>query len=151
MLGVDLAGCAKVDEFDDVVIGAPEMDVVRLNIAVDNPLAVEIGDGRDELSDDFCGFSLTEELLTLQPLKDGPTVHHLIDKVKLLRVFEHLDDFANVRMVQFPEELDLVEEALALAELQVIFPDHLDCSLDARTLVGSTADATQLTLTNHLV
>ena len=102
MVCVDLASRTEVNQFNNVIVGASEVDVVGLNIAMDDSLRVQVRNCRDQLFYYFGSFCFAKMLVSLQSLENRPTVHHFVDKVELFGVFKHFDDFTNIRMVKLP-------------------------------------------------
>ena len=76
---------------------------------------------------------------------------HLVDEEDLLVILVHLDDLADIRMIQLFQELDLLKKLAALSELQVFLADDLDGSRDTGELVDTAADSAQGTLSDDLM
>ena len=76
---------------------------------------------------------------------------HLVDEEDLLVILVHLDDLADIRMIQLFQKFDLLKKLAALSELQVFLADDLDGSRDARKLVDTAADSAQGTLSDDLM
>lgn len=83
--------------------------------------------------------------------KDSSSEHHFVDEVQLLVIFEHFDDLADVGVVQFLEQLNLAEEGVALAELQVFLAHNFDGALDSRHLVRRSAHSAKAAFANGFV
>ena len=76
---------------------------------------------------------------------------HLVDEEDLLVILIHLNDLADIRMIQLFQELDLLKKLAALSELQVFLADDLDGSRDAGELVDTAADSAQSTFSDDLM
>ena len=76
---------------------------------------------------------------------------HLVDEEDLLVILVHLDDLADIRMIQLFQELDLLKKLAALSELQVFLADDLDGSRDTGELVDTATDSAQGTLSDDLM
>ena len=76
---------------------------------------------------------------------------HLVDEEDLLVILVHLDDLADIRMIQLFQKFDLLKKLAALSELQVFLADDLDGSRDAGELVDTAADSAQSTFSDDLM
>lgn len=76
---------------------------------------------------------------------------HLVDEEDLLVILVHLDDLADIRMIQLFQKFDLLKKLAALSELQVFLADDLDGSRDTGELVDTAADSAQGTLSDDLM
>jgi len=91
---------------------------------------MQVVDGTEELTNDVGGLNLTELGVCGYTFIKSSTVHHLIDEVYFLLVLIHLDNLADIRVIQLLKEFNFFKKFASLTELKVLLAYDLDSSSD---------------------
>lgn len=124
---------AKIGNLDVHV--AVEEQILGLEIAMNDALLVQVLYGRDDLSELGASLLLLHAAVRDQVVEDlaaRRVLHHQVESLLCLYDLEELHD---VRVVQALHDLDLAEELLQRALVQLRLVDDLDGDLFADELV----------------
>jgi hypothetical protein len=89
-----------------------EEDVLRLDVAVDDPVAVGVGEGREDVAGDLERVLQREQLLASEPVPQRLALHVGHGVPELAGRFAGVMDREDVRMLQARGESDLAQKAL---------------------------------------
>mmetsp|Transcript_135255 Transcript_135255/g.320593 ORF Transcript_135255/g.320593 Transcript_135255/m.320593 type:complete len:230 (-) Transcript_135255:384-1073(-) len=145
---------AEVDELQGGRVHAlapvQEDIVLRLEISMNNILAVAVGDGRKHLLHHLPNDGLCEVLLLHQAIKELPALAKLHDQVKVATVLIHRKEPDDVGMIHLLRDLDLAAEMVNIRHAGL--HDELDRSSCPRLLVAGPPYSAKAALAQlHLV
>lgn len=109
--------------------------VFRLDVAVDDVLAVAVGHGLEHLMHDECHLFRHHSFLFNYEVKQLGAMESLFDDVEIPRILITLMYFDQIRMVQLFQYFHVIDNLFAGAERQCRLPYHLNRALRVRLLV----------------
>ena len=131
MAGVLEDGDAEVAELDRPVLG--QIDVLRLDVPVDDPVLMGVHDGGAELVHDVAGFQEGELSPDVEDLLEGLTVDELVDDIGQSPIRPDVEDLDDVLVVETGRGSGLPFET---GEIGLVGSRLLAHHLDGDVLVG---------------
>lgn len=114
-----------------------ENQVFWLDISVDDALAVQVGSGGQDLSDDFGTHLLVETNISDQLIEKDSTSQQFHNKLDFCVIFENFNDPTNVGMVKLRQHFDFVKNFETSILLHVLLVNNLHSPDNLRTDVGT--------------
>ena len=146
-LGGHVAGEAEVAELDRAA--RPDQDVLRLHVAVDDAVVVQVVQRLDELPRDLLHLLLRQRLVVLEDLEELALreLRHEHDVRRRLEVVQHADD---VRVVEGALDPDLGAQLLQVLVALAVLLDELERDGLAGEALPPLVDLAERPLPAHL-
>jgi len=141
--------CSEVDHFDLAAVPYVDEDVLRLEVAVRNVLAVAVGDRLQDLLENESSLGLAEVVPLrnlVEELAAIAQLSHQVDATLVLIDFEQAHD-VRVRQVLENVYFVLQTDVLLLVKLQLV--DDLDCPFIASVFVRDFAHQAKRARSKH--
>lgn len=124
---VEVLAGSKIDDFDLVhVVLALQKDVFGFQISVDDFVIVAISHCRNQLLEHQCSRLLREVVLVDDEIEEFSSLAQFSHDVEILFVLVEFQDLEHAGMVNFSQQIDLVDQLFLLALGLAFFVDDLD-------------------------